>query len=59
MNSIMEYLISKRYPDYDHDQIWQEIWEYCEKNEKKIDLFLRLYQFIPQTKEFEENRNSL
>ena len=59
INSVMKLMISKTHPEYTDDEIWQEIWEYCQKNEQKITLFLKQYQFRPHTEVFAEKREQM
>lgn len=59
MKSIMELLVGKVHPEYNEDEIWQEIWQYCEKNARKIELFIKWYQIPSKTEAFAEKREKI
>ena len=59
MNSVMELLVGKQYPDYTEDEVWTEIWNFCLKHEKKVDLFLERYELQAGTDDFEKKRKRL
>lgn len=59
MNSIMELLVMKQHPDYTEDEAWTEIWDFCLKHKRKVELFLKRYEFPAGTNEFEKKRKQL
>ena len=59
MNSVMELLVMKQHPDYTEDEAWAEIWDFCLKHKRKVELFLKRYEFPAGTNEFEKKRKQL
>lgn len=59
MESIMELLIKKSHPDYTHDDIWKEVWDFCNENELKIRLFLKWYHYESVSESFDKLRKQV
>lgn len=56
MDSVMELLVKKQHPEYTKDEVWEEVWSFFENNSKKIELFLKRYEFPAGTEGFEKKR---
>lgn len=56
MDSILELLVKKKHPEYTEEEVWEESWQFCEKNACKIRIFLKHYLFDSVTEPFDRLR---